>query len=175
MQHKSCKRCPCLHHTLHIYVCGQGQHSEVCACLAKTSPGFEQGDIVLQGRLPPRWKALVTRDNSGAPSEQGQVWACPYRWGSTLIAYRKDALLRCVSSNLLLICLLGPCHAVSSFVIGMPSPFGRGAAMFGVSRCLLPQQCSGGSLDRGIVSDETACVKHLPMQYAMGHVNLGIE
>ena len=52
--------------------------------------------IVLQGHLPPRWKALVLRDSDGMVSRKGQVWACPYRWGCTLIAYRKSALLRYV-------------------------------------------------------------------------------
>ena len=36
----------------------------------------------------------MTRDSNGMPSKKGQVWASPYRWGCTLIAYRKSALLR---------------------------------------------------------------------------------
>lgn len=59
----------------------------------------------VQKRLPARWRALVTRDSSGMLSKKGQVWACPYRWGCTLIAYRKGALLRCVLS--LNVCILG--------------------------------------------------------------------
>ena len=36
----------------------------------------------------------MTRDSNGMPCKKGQVWASPYRWGCTLIAYRKSALLR---------------------------------------------------------------------------------
>lgn len=33
-------------------------------------------------QLDPKWKQLVTANN--------QIWAAPYRWGSTLIIYRRD-------------------------------------------------------------------------------------
>ncbi|HEY9618002.1 MAG TPA: extracellular solute-binding protein [Microcoleaceae cyanobacterium] len=41
--------------------------------------------------LDPRWHALVTR-RAAADQEpsQEQVWAAPYRWGCTVIAYRQD-------------------------------------------------------------------------------------
>ena len=44
----------------------------------------------LQGweQLPPEWKALVTRRASGQTIDR--VWGAPYRWGSTVIAYRQD-------------------------------------------------------------------------------------
>ncbi|OLP18173.1 polyamine ABC transporter substrate-binding protein [Leptolyngbya sp. 'hensonii'] len=41
-------------------------------------------------KLPKRWQMLVTRDLQGNLDPQGQVWGAPYRWGSTLIAYRVD-------------------------------------------------------------------------------------
>lgn len=46
----------------------------------------------LQGwtALSPTWKTLVTRNQQGLPDLQGKVWAAPYRWGSMVIAYRKD-------------------------------------------------------------------------------------
>lgn len=57
------------------------------------------GAVPVQKHLPARWKALVTRDNYGMPSRKGQVWASPYRWGCTLIAYRKGDLLRSALSH----------------------------------------------------------------------------
>jgi spermidine/putrescine-binding protein len=45
-------------------------------------------------RLPRRWQDLMRRGPDGRPSERGDVWGCPYRWGATLVAYKKDFLLR---------------------------------------------------------------------------------
>ncbi|MBW4552431.1 MAG: extracellular solute-binding protein [Aphanocapsa sp. GSE-SYN-MK-11-07L] len=42
------------------------------------------------GQLPPRWQTLVKRDRQGNFSPTGQIWGAPYRWGMTVIAYRKD-------------------------------------------------------------------------------------
>ncbi len=36
------------------------------------------------------WQTLVTRNQQGQPDPKGQVWAVPYRFGSTVIAYRQD-------------------------------------------------------------------------------------
>jgi putative spermidine/putrescine transport system substrate-binding protein len=41
-------------------------------------------------QLPTRWQRLVTRDRQGNLSLSGRVWGAPYRWGMTVIAYRKD-------------------------------------------------------------------------------------
>jgi putative spermidine/putrescine transport system substrate-binding protein len=35
-------------------------------------------------QLEPKWQELVTRD--------GQIWGAPYRWGSTVLVYRRDRL-----------------------------------------------------------------------------------
>ncbi|WP_315791082.1 extracellular solute-binding protein [Fischerella sp. JS2] len=40
--------------------------------------------------LPQRWQELVTRNEQGFLDAQGKVWAAPYRWGSTVIVYRRD-------------------------------------------------------------------------------------
>jgi len=48
----------------------------------KNSPGWQ--------KLPRRWQSLVLRNAKGNPQEDGQVWGAPYRWGTTMIAYRKD-------------------------------------------------------------------------------------
>jgi putative spermidine/putrescine transport system substrate-binding protein len=40
--------------------------------------------------LPRRWQELVRRNQQGIPDTQGQIWAAPYRWGSTVILYNRD-------------------------------------------------------------------------------------
>lgn len=42
--------------------------------------------------LPPRWQTLVRRDPQGELDPEGQIWGAPYRWGTLLIAYRRDLL-----------------------------------------------------------------------------------
>jgi putative spermidine/putrescine transport system substrate-binding protein len=43
-------------------------------------------------KLEPRWRELVQRDDRGNSSTIGQVWGVPYRWGTTVIIYRRDKL-----------------------------------------------------------------------------------
>ena len=40
--------------------------------------------------LPAQWQQLVTRKQKGELDRQGEVWAAPYRWGTTMIVYRRD-------------------------------------------------------------------------------------
>ncbi|WP_088242396.1 extracellular solute-binding protein [Calothrix rhizosoleniae] len=40
--------------------------------------------------LPPQWQKLVRRNQEGKLDAQGKIWAAPYRWGSTMIVYRRD-------------------------------------------------------------------------------------
>ncbi|MDJ0509216.1 MAG: extracellular solute-binding protein [Crocosphaera sp.] len=42
--------------------------------------------------LSPRWQRFVKRDNQGKLNENGDIWGAPYRWGTTMIAYRSDKL-----------------------------------------------------------------------------------
>lgn len=41
-------------------------------------------------KLPSPWQQLVRRNEEGELDENGNVWGAPYRWGSTMIAYRRD-------------------------------------------------------------------------------------
>lgn len=40
--------------------------------------------------LDARWQELVKRNENGDPDPQGKLWGLPYRWGTTVIAYRED-------------------------------------------------------------------------------------
>ncbi|MCT7983048.1 extracellular solute-binding protein [Laspinema sp. A4] len=40
--------------------------------------------------LPSQWQTLVRRNAEGKLDPKGQVWGAPYRWGTTVIAYRAD-------------------------------------------------------------------------------------
>lgn len=45
--------------------------------------------------LPELWRNFIQRDDQGkflGSGETGKIWGMPYRWGTTLILYRKDKL-----------------------------------------------------------------------------------
>jgi putative spermidine/putrescine transport system substrate-binding protein len=41
-------------------------------------------------QLPEPWQQVVRRNNRGQLEGRGAIWGAPYRWGTTLIAYRRD-------------------------------------------------------------------------------------
>ncbi|MFB2936827.1 extracellular solute-binding protein [Aerosakkonemataceae cyanobacterium BLCC-F154] len=41
-------------------------------------------------KLPLQYQRLVRRNQQGNIDLKGEVWGAPYRWGTTMIAYRKD-------------------------------------------------------------------------------------
>ncbi len=43
-------------------------------------------------KLEPRWRELVQRDDRGNSITNDLVWGVPYRWGTTVIIYRRDRL-----------------------------------------------------------------------------------
>lgn len=62
------------------------------------APAIEQGliqpldstQLTEWKQIPARWQELVTRDQQGQLKPKGEVWGAPYRWGSTVIVYRRD-------------------------------------------------------------------------------------
>ena len=41
-------------------------------------------------KLESRWHEVAQRDDKGISNSNGQIWGVPYRWGTTVILYRRD-------------------------------------------------------------------------------------
>ncbi|HEY9696618.1 MAG TPA: extracellular solute-binding protein [Trichocoleus sp.] len=52
---------------------------------------FQTSETSAWEKLPAQWQTLVKRDRQGKPDANGETWAAPYRWGTLMIAYRRDA------------------------------------------------------------------------------------
>jgi putative spermidine/putrescine transport system substrate-binding protein len=53
---------------------------------------LKEEELTIWRQLPREYQQLVTRDRTGFPSPDGEIWGAPYRWGTTMIAYRSDRL-----------------------------------------------------------------------------------
>ncbi|NEU73267.1 extracellular solute-binding protein [Hassallia byssoidea VB512170] len=51
---------------------------------------LEESQLKQWSALPEPWQKLVRRNDQGNLDAQGKIWAAPYRWGSTVIVYRRD-------------------------------------------------------------------------------------
>ncbi len=48
------------------------------------------GEIQNWSSVPPNLQAIARRDRQGQMVSNGEIWGIPYRWGATVIAFRKD-------------------------------------------------------------------------------------
>jgi putative spermidine/putrescine transport system substrate-binding protein len=55
---------------------------------------IEVKDLTNWQKLDARWQDLGRRDQRGNVSKAGQIWGLPYRWGYTVMVYRRDRLER---------------------------------------------------------------------------------
>jgi putative spermidine/putrescine transport system substrate-binding protein len=53
---------------------------------------IEVKNLTNWGKLESRWHELAQRDDRGNISSTGKIWGVPYRWGTTVIIYRRDKL-----------------------------------------------------------------------------------
>jgi putative spermidine/putrescine transport system substrate-binding protein len=62
------------------------------AISGKSIQPIEVTDLTYWGKLDARWRELAQRDDLGNSSATGKIWGVPYRWGTTVIIYRRDRL-----------------------------------------------------------------------------------
>jgi putative spermidine/putrescine transport system substrate-binding protein len=58
----------------------------------KSIQPIETKELTNWGKLETRWHELAQRNDRGERSNNGQIWGVPYRWGTTVIIYRRDKL-----------------------------------------------------------------------------------
>ncbi len=63
------------------------------AIQAKLIQPIDPQNLPSWNKLEPRWREVAQRDKRGISSSIGQVWGVPYRWGTTVILYRRDKLI----------------------------------------------------------------------------------
>jgi putative spermidine/putrescine transport system substrate-binding protein len=56
----------------------------------KLIQSLDVGKVQQWSALPKRYQELVTRNDKGLIDVQGKIWGAPYRWGNTVIIYRRD-------------------------------------------------------------------------------------
>ena len=62
------------------------------AIQAKSIQPIDPTKLKNWSKLDPRWHQLAQRDDRGNSTATGQIWGVPYRWGTTVILYRRDKL-----------------------------------------------------------------------------------
>jgi putative spermidine/putrescine transport system substrate-binding protein len=56
----------------------------------KSIQPIEPKNLKNWNKLEAKWHQVAQRDNKGVSNSNGQVWGVPYRWGTTVILYRRD-------------------------------------------------------------------------------------
>ena len=67
-----------------------GDYWLAAAIKQKLIQPLDSGKLKQWSNLPSQWQELVRRNQQGQLDSQGEVWAAPYRWGHTVIAYNRD-------------------------------------------------------------------------------------
>lgn len=49
-------------------------------------------DLTFWNQVPEPWRSLAQRDQAGNLDPNGKIWGAPYRWGATVLVFRKDKL-----------------------------------------------------------------------------------
>lgn len=72
------------------HICSLGQYWLSSAIANQLIQPLPVENLKQWRSLPDAWQAMVKRDQNGEKSPNGKVWGAPYRWGGTVIAYRRD-------------------------------------------------------------------------------------